>query len=469
MLDRLVRNRIIRFEVATLTKDRWVIECLRDSEADAVAVAKGLLESDKYEAVRVTRERSMLDGFTTQTPVFEERRGARNKAPLKLSEPDDDDAWCAQLEDLYGGRSRRAISQLLRSFLDRNGITAMELLHDIRAVKRLDAADGLRTAALHRVVRARSEATGTPMTECRRVLDGILNEATNRARDAIASRALPRLNESELDALIDACRQATPDRSMQAFYARYGICRALENRQGLGDRLVLLMKMAETARRPESLQLIDGFSADCLASSQVVQEMLGRQTNFGTAMVALAAMAAKGDPGTLRDSAPWAPRFILCNLENDFHESRSVLLARVRRAMASEQPFTRGDVTSESEILNAIAEKLRDGNGGLLGGSAMVKAIAKRHARLDLPGGLNEISVPAGGDRLQKIKHLLLAERSSYSELKKRAIATLMLDLANHSAGEERAGFASLGSALASSDLLPPAKEAIGKAMGLAS
>ena len=125
-------TRIIRYEIGTRRDGRWMIECARERESEAIALARTLLASKSYEAVRVMRERDLHGTTLVQTPIFEATCSGDGSQPLRVSASDERDCWCTELDELYGARSRRAIGQLLRSFLDQLKITPTELLHNIR-------------------------------------------------------------------------------------------------------------------------------------------------------------------------------------------------------------------------------------------------------------------------------------------------------------------------------------------------
>lgn len=465
VIGRKVQNRIIRFEIATFSQGRWVIESLREDEAEAVELARTLLASEKYEAVRVVRERSMLDGFTTAKPVYEERMAPRAKSRLRLSGGSEASAWCETIEDLYGAASRRTIGSLLRSFLDHHGITVMELLHDYRWIRKIDSADGLLSAALHRVVRQRAEQSGESLDACRARLDDFIAEATTRARDLMASRALPRLLDDGLDGLVVACRRAAPEPSRQEYLMRFALCRFIEPRQGLMDRLASLAAIAAPAVELQAHLLFDAFAADCLASGTVMQDLLGRQPHLGQALIAIADLAAGRQDEAPSGRQPLAATIGRMIAERPSPDMRAVLMDRIVRALAAEQRLTRGDARAEAKALDELCERLQDGDGGFPGGPAMVRALARRYSRLDLPGALEEIRLHPGS-AAEQIEELLLLERTAFSDIKKRAIATLLLDVARGAAADERVTLRALARSVANSGLPAPTRRRFAEMTG---
>ena len=135
------------------------------------------------------------------TEIFTERRPTGG-ADTRLASCDDEGAWCETLDDLYGNRSRRTIGQLLRGFLDANGVTPTEVLHSFRVYKRLDNADSLLSAAVSRIARARATATKTDGALTQRAIDQIVQQAAVRVRDAAAMRSVPTIGDGGLDALL---------------------------------------------------------------------------------------------------------------------------------------------------------------------------------------------------------------------------------------------------------------------------
>lgn len=462
--DKAVPNRIIKYEVATYREDRWVIECVREHEDESVALAKMFLATDKYEAVRVVRERRAPGDIVFETAVFEQARVKSNeKKPLSISSSEDDDCWCDTLDDLYGGRSRRVISQLLRTFLDQLGITTLELLTQYRFVKKLDAAGNLRMSAVHRIARARAEATGAPQADCAKSLDRLVDTALVRARDALGTRGLPKLGDDGLDKLIARCNAAADNRGDQIFLMRYAIGRSLEPRYGLADKLVMALGWLEGATEALAHNLIDEVVADCLGSASMIQELLGRQSDMNGALRSLISLASNRFEGTPPNGPSWFPVFHAWLGSQACIETRAVLLARVRRELAGERPLTRGSAADEGKALNSLADMLRnDAEGTFFGGAGLVASLARRWSRLDVAGGFGDLRLPVGQPR-DKLKTLLNIERSAFGDSRKRAIATLILDTLRDIPLAGRADLVPFSIEISASGLLGPAKQAINR------
>ncbi len=334
-------ERAFVFEVGVRRAGRWTVEGLRDRQEDAIANARDILARGGCEAVRVVRGRIVDGHFLTGNAVFEASRPVRAEDGPRVGELDERGAWCAAPAELYGARSRRAIGQLLRQFLDRHGITPTELLHNIRFARKLEDEGMLMGAALHRVARARADETGAPHGECVRGLEVLLAGAWKRAVEARAERRHPVPGHDGLDALVERARHRAEDEAGRAFVARHGIARALETEPTLLARLAIALGWADGATAPEAIALVDELVADCLASPEVLREALGGQQDVAAALMATIEMAMGREAPAPPRPAEWHPALARFLGTHAAPEARAVLMARVRRELAGARPLAR--------------------------------------------------------------------------------------------------------------------------------
>ena len=421
-------TRIIRYEIATRRDGRWTIECAREHQSEAVALARTLLASKAYDAVRVMRERDLRGTTIVQTPVYEALRSGNGALPLRVSASDERDCWCAELDDLYGARSRRAIGQLLRSFLDQLKITPTEILHNIRYARKLDDAGMLLSAAMHRMARARADSTGESLGVSLRFLETLVASAIRRVVDAKAQRHALRPGADGLDPLIARVQEMTENPSDQRFLLRHAIALDFEMLPSLLARLAAALEWGARATTSEALIVVDELVADCLGSATIVQEMLGAQPDLATALRMNIDLARGNFQGTPPRAASWFPALAALLAAHPCPETRTILLVRAQRELGSERPLTRGGPADEATAIMTLANGLRDDVGGTyVGGSAMVEVMVRRWKRLDQPGGFADLEMPVGS-AAQRFQTLLVQEPDHYGETKKRAIATLLVD-----------------------------------------
>lgn len=454
-------ERAFVFEVGVRRAGRWTVEGLRDRQDDAIANARDILARGGCEAVRVVRGRIVDGHFLTGNAVFEAARPERGEDVPRVGDLDEAGAWCDAAADLYGARSRRAIGQLLRQFLDRVGITPTELLHNIRFARKLEDEGMLMGAALHRAARARAEETGSPHAECVRTLEGLLAAAWKRATEARADRRHPVPGHDGLDALAERARHRAEDEAGRAFVARHGIARVLEGEPTLLARLALALGWAGAASAPESIARVDELVADCLASPEVLREVLGGQQDFAAALMATIDMARGREPPPPPRPASWYPDLARFLSAHEAPETRGVLMARVRRELAGPRQLARGDATAEAAALTRVAEALRDdARGAYAGGGGVVAAMVRRWQRLDRPGGFGDLALPQGAPAA-RFRALALAETEIRGEMRRRAVATLLLDALRETPAAGRPALRAFEGYIRSANIMDEARELI--------
>ena len=457
----MLKNRIIQCEVSTLVEGRWTIDRVIDDEEKAIAHAEELLASDKYEAVKVERERAMLSGFATVKPIFEQKRGELpKKKDITLSATPDRVAWCETVDDLCGDASRRAIGQLLRAYLDRNGLTPTELLHDYRYFKKLDAAGNLTGAAIHKIAALQAAERKIDTKERAEVLHKLMAQQTGRARDALASRGLPKLGDGGLMGLMAEAKRKTPNASEADFVARLALARHLDGTRSFGEKLEKLLPLVVEGLDAPALGLIDGLLADVLGSASLIIELLGRQPHLGGALLTLALVATGRHDGKVAGAMPAFEQLNRLIVTHGMPACRAVLLDRLRREIAGERPLTRGENFAQSAVFTSLIDKLKDDQGGVIGGAPMADAIVTRSRRLQIVGGAGEIrfTSPEPAARLEQLFKL---EREVRGDVPKRVVVAHILDTLARLPDTPADALSAIRSRAENSALGAPAKQAI--------
>jgi hypothetical protein len=417
-----------RYEVTALRGKRWIIDCLARSEVEARARAEALYADESVAGVRVVRARFGRDGTSFETQLLEQIRTAkRGEAPVRIAAASSEDAWCESLEDCYGPASRRAIARLLRNFLDRYCITPTELLHHHRYIRLLERQDNLGPQAVQRIAQAQARTRGLEARARLDVLDRFVSDASARARDALASRAAPRLGEDGLGPLAERVAEAIRSPADQGFYIRYAVSRAFEDLGGFGDRLEKVMGWAETALPETLVPLVDELVAGILGAASFIQESLGPQSHLAGALTTLADLAAGRLDEAKAALTLLAPLARLMR-KTAMPETRLVLLDRLRRELASEKPLSRDDATGQRRLFEGLLDRLLDDSGLFVGGTEMVEAIARRSRRFDIVGGVEPVSF-ATDDPAARLEQLLEHAGGILGERQQQAVATCLADV----------------------------------------
>jgi hypothetical protein len=427
-----------RYEVAARRGGRWIIDCLARNESEARTRADELYRDETIEAVRVVRARFGGDGTSFESVLLEQERPKRQGAPpVHIAAAPSEAAWCESLDDFYGRASRHAIARLLRNFLDRNGITPTELLHHQRYMRILERQENLQTQAVQRMAALQAKARGTEPRARADAIDRFVADAGARARDALASRAAPRLGEEGIEPLIAAIAQFVTSEADQAFYLRFAISVAWETNHGPAEKLAAVAKWAGAAAMP--VALVDELAAGLLGAASLIQEVLGAQSHLAAALGTLADLAlgraVEKMPPALE---PFAEPFRAGSLP----ETRHVLVERIERELASEKPLSRDDAQTQRRQFETLLDKLVDATGIFAGGPAMIEAIARRSRRLGIVGGVDSMRFRAetASGRLEEV---FARAADLASERQQRAIATYLVALVDE-VGQEPSAARSL-------------------------
>jgi hypothetical protein len=417
-----------RYEVMAQRDRRWVMDCHVATEVDALARAEELYADESIGAVRVIRAHFGGGGESFETNVMERVREARRGQPaLRLAAAPDENAWCETLADFYGPSSRNAMARLLRNYLDRYQITPTELLHNHRWIKLLDNQESLLPSAIQRMAALQAEQRKLDRRACTDTIDKFVSEASNKARDALASRAAPKLGDDRLPGLIEAINERVKDPAEHSFWQRYAIARAFEDMNAFAAKFERTMVWASADLPPATLPLIDELCAGVMGAASMIKDTLGNQPHLGAALTALADLAAGHPEPTLAGAPAGFPAFADLMSKAAMPETRSVLYERLQRELATDKPLSREPTLVQRRQFETLMDKLADDSGLFAGGPAMVVALARRSRRFDIVGGIEDIRL-TGTTPMARIEELLAAEKTLVARRQQQGIGTYLRD-----------------------------------------
>jgi len=417
-----------RYEVMIQRDGRWVMDCHVPTEVDALAHAEELYADESIAAVRVVRAHFGGGGESFETQIMERVREARKgQPPLRLAAAPDENAWCETLADFYGPSSRYAMARLLRNYLDRYQITPTELLHNQRWIKLLDNQESLLPSAIQRMAALQAEQRKLDRRFCTDAIDRFVSEASSKARDAIASRAAPKLGEGGLKELAETLGERVRDPAEHGFWQRYAVARAFEDMNAFAAKFERAMEWAASDLPPAMLPLIDELCAGVMGAASMIKDTLGNQPHLGAALTALADLAA----GRQEPELPGAPAgfaaFAGLMSKAAMPEARSVLYDRLQRELATDKPLSRETPLVQRRQFETLIDKLADDTGLFAGGPGMVAAIARRSRRFDIVGGVEDVRLTAA-EPMARLEELLAAEKTLVSRRQQQGIGTYLRD-----------------------------------------
>lgn len=434
------------FEILALREGRWIIEATAKHQEVAQAEAAKILAKAGIQGVRVIKEaKGSIDRIKPEDILFEKMKP---KTEEKIFVQDIDDApVCRSPGDLFLGEPRATVNRLFRNYLDKNNLTATELLHAPREIKRVLEEGTLLFSAIGKVatfqVRKMEETT---VNERRDVLFDFINKINARAI-AAAEQKIPRIRIEGFNEVTGTII-ATAPQEHRDHLIRYAMSAELvENRSFLG-KFGQLMEWAWKAEEPAVFEAIDCFVSDTLYNVDVLRDLIGNPRELGTALVTLLCVAEGRPVGELAEGeeAEEEPQeltpehrdftntvFIKLIADGKLPESQDVLLDRVRRQLEGLSPLSRGDREEEREVFVGLLDKLIP-DLEMVGGPSMAQAMTARQSTIINKGGNKgmreaaETMLPTLHDPGRKTGYLLALMESEVGQTYLRNDLETLLD-----------------------------------------
>jgi len=363
-------SRALRYEIHLLVDKRWQITEIagenrgpsggplarvqfEEFEKGVLSKANALLAAG-VKAVRVMRDRVRDDGFTTTTELFfKEASSSSGETPVTVGRYEGEVPFCTKPEDLASRPACQVIGVVLRSFLDKLGVTALELLHLHPYIRKLNDNYSLVQGAVHQIASAQAKAAGSDLKSRSAALLGFIDVVEAKARAAMGEKKLPAI-EQDFHKFIErmALRYEGEPRR---FYTSVGIARHFQGSASFAARLDFALEHLPRETSPEVRGLLDELAAGCLDSSQLVMDLLGYQPNLAAALTALADLAG-GSSGTSKSGGLETLRGLIA--EGALPLTAEGLWQRVLRELGRGRPLSRSDERQEWGLLLKLSDHL---------------------------------------------------------------------------------------------------------------
>lgn len=367
-----------RYEVWVDDFRRRAIDSVFDEKDLAVSIARKLFRERRLKGVaveHVTPRR--LRGEDRET-VFAEERGDERKA-VALSGDIDGRVVCHELDDLYEMRAVAIIGRVLRGYLDHQGITAIELLHDPQQAKRLNNYEMLRTRAISLIAAAQARENGFDVEERRTVLETLSDEAVTRMSKLFKKVRAVDLSKGLGQACpMDSYYDDTADRKFLLYAA---ISQHVFGTKGWGHKLQRLLDLIDGSAPRFAVDLIDRFIADLFRSTAAVRALCGEHRDLAPALVDLARLG-QGRLELGYDTSPAVAPLNEYMRAGRLPVTSATIIDRIIRGLESSKLLIVEERGSAFDALCAVIEALGDGAGGMLGGDRMKTALDLRCSRL---------------------------------------------------------------------------------------
>lgn len=355
----------------------WTLQMATEDRAHAIETAEDLLRDDRAAAVRVTKE--TLDPDTMEfNSVTVLTRGAPEVQRKRVVPEDQAGPRCGAPNDLYAPLAREQIGRVLEDWLQRQGVTAFELLHRPDLAEKLDASGVELQHAIQKVAVPESQAVGQPVHDLVRHYQKLSDTAIERL---VTTGRKNRFPDLENHSLADIAHRLS-GQADRGFIMGGVIASALKGVRGGRARLDKLMDLAERAPMdgpPHAMVMvpIEQILCEMLGARNNLADILGPSLDQGASLAAVVRMVAPKEVGHLVERDPRmalqvpavdGPAARLgARLETGEFPLLAAALARtVLRELMSPRRLRPNDAAGEIDILRTLATTLTATAGRLL-------------------------------------------------------------------------------------------------------
>ena len=431
------------FEILALHGDTWQIDATVNKKSEIEEVAAQILGESGVSGVRVVHDSILIEksinDLEEEDFVFEKIKDAVQEK-IFVGEIDTAPS-CEVADDLLKPDSLTTLNRLFRKYLDKNNITAMEVIHNGKEIKRLNDADTLVPSAVGKVAKIQSENSDASSNERRDILFEFMQEITNKANQA-EERGLPAIKKTSFTEAISELKKTASEVELE-YLLNVIIAKELTDTRSYWGKLLQTIRWASDLDDPGVEAALDRFVADILANNSVIQDLLGDQLDLGSAVIEMLDLGSGSlETGELDELQEEGMEWTKAKLNQimarpSFKISQLILLERAEQQIAGSGKLSKEGETGEQERFNAILDRVIT-KDEVLGGAQMAEALTERQTRLINKGGLTGLKeaintlIPSLRSPARKIAFLLSLAASKMAEDKleqfiKEHIETLLI------------------------------------------
>ena len=415
------------FEILALHGDTWQIDATVNKKSEIEEVASQILGESGVSGVRVVHDSILIEksinDLEEEDFVFEKIKDAVQE---KIFVGEIDTApKCEVADDLLKPDALTTLNRLFRKYLDKNNITAMEVIHNGKEIKRLNDADTLVPSAVGKVAKIQSENSDASSNERRDILFEFMQEITNKANQA-EERGLPAIKKTSFTEAISELKKTASEVELE-YLLNVIIAKELIDTRSYWGKLLQTIRWASDLDDPGVEAALDRFVADILANNSVIQDLLGDQLDLGSAVIEMLDLGSGSlETGELDELQEEGIEWTKAKLNQimarpSFKISQLILLERAEQQIAGSGKLSKEGETGEQERFNAILDRVIT-KDEVLGGAQMAEALTERQTRLINKGGLTGLKeaintlIPSLRSPARKIALLLSLATSKMAE-----------------------------------------------------
>jgi len=420
-----------RFEVWVDDFRRRTLDSVFDEKDLAISVARKLFRERRLRSVDVERVTPRRLGGEDRKTVHTDKRHDERKQ-VALSGEFDGRVVCKTVDDFYSLPAMTVIGRILRGYLDHQGLTVIELLHDPQQAKRLNNYSALRTRAISLAAAAQAREGGLDVEQRRAALDALAERVITRIRTLTRKSHSVDLGRGLAQACpMDSYYDEATDREFLLYAA---LTRRLAAAKSWGHKIQLLLDLYDPSAPAFAGDLIDRFVADMMRSVAAVRALCGEHRDLAPALVDLARLGR----GRLAQGYDTSPAVEPLNDHigmGRFPVTTAAIIDRLVQGLESPGPLIIEDHGGLFDAFSDVVAALTNDDGTLLGGDRMKEALDLRCSRL----AQAEIDSRLAADRkpARRIERLLDFAGQVYGA-RSRAIVWENLDTVIRTAAESR-------------------------------
>ncbi len=371
----------------------WSLQMATEDRAHAIQTAEELLDDKRAAAVRVTKETLDPDtmAFNSVTVLT---RGAPEVQHKRVVPDDEAGPRCGSPQDLYAPMARDQIGRVLEDWLNRQGVTAFELLHRPDLAEKLEASGVELQHAIQKVAVPESQAVGQPVHDLVRHYQKLADKTIERLLAAGRRNQFPDL---ENHSLADLAHRLS-GQADRAFVMGGIISGALKGVRGGRARLDRLMDLAERAPMegaPRAMVMVplEQVMCELFVARTNLADVLGPALDQGASLAAVVRMVAPREVEALiRQDARLALHVPVVEgpaarlgervASGEFPLLSAALARMVVRELMSPRRLRPTDPAGEIDILRTLAMTLTATAGRLLTLEEVQTAFSERSKAL---------------------------------------------------------------------------------------
>ncbi|MBV8538591.1 MAG: hypothetical protein JO128_23535 [Alphaproteobacteria bacterium] len=275
-------------------------------------------------------------------------------------------------------RSRRIIARLCREFLDRTRLTPLELLHSPAAQRQyLDHGTDYQ-AAVQKSAVAQAKAAGQDVAQRVRALYALVDAAAREAAERLKTKPLPAIDPATFGAFVATARKAELT-EVGDFFVNAALTGYLAGGKTWADKIDRLRVLADGARDPAVLALVDAVMTEIIVSVGALCELIGPQVPMGPFLAAIVDLLCAPVPAAIEHLEGGAKLRHLLS-QHALPETRAILLEHLRAGLKSTAPLAAGPPAADLDAHLRLVEQLGRA-GDAAGGETMRGLLGERIGR----------------------------------------------------------------------------------------